>query len=158
MHFEQNFDYMRGCCHQFLASSGDSSQFMKSVGIRSYCGPYFLAFGLNTKRYEVPLRSQSECGRIRTRITLNTETFNAVRDSSQFITSLITANSERPCFKAEKQSIRTQRVLIARRANFKQALDEYSQYLFRNFSRMFTKQWTERLKIVFLIACDRKLQ
>ena len=32
-----------------------------------FFGPYFLAFGLNTERYEVSLRIQSECGKIRTR-------------------------------------------------------------------------------------------
>ena len=36
---------------------------MKSVRIWSYCGPYFLAFGLNTERYGVSLRIQSECGK-----------------------------------------------------------------------------------------------
>ena len=30
-------------------------------------GPYFPAFGLNAKRYEVSLRIQSKCGKIRTR-------------------------------------------------------------------------------------------
>ena len=51
---------------------------VKSVCIRSYFGPYFPAFGLNTKRYGVSLRIQSECGKIRTRITLSTDTFYAV--------------------------------------------------------------------------------
>ena len=37
--------------------------------IRSYSGPYFPAFGLNTERYKVSLRIQSECKKIRTRIT-----------------------------------------------------------------------------------------
>ena len=32
-----------------------------------FSGPYFPAFGLNTKRYFVSLRIQSECGKIRTR-------------------------------------------------------------------------------------------
>ena len=32
-------------------------------------------FGLNTERYGVPLRIQSECGKMRTRITPNTDTF-----------------------------------------------------------------------------------
>ena len=32
-----------------------------------FSGPYFPAFGLNTERYEVSLRIQSECGKIRTR-------------------------------------------------------------------------------------------
>ena len=35
----------------------------KSARIRSYSGPYFPAFGLNTKRYGVSLRIQSEWGK-----------------------------------------------------------------------------------------------
>ena len=51
---------------------------VKSVRIRSYPGQYFPAFGLNTERYSVSLRIQSECGKIRTRITPNTDTFHVV--------------------------------------------------------------------------------
>ena len=51
---------------------------VKSAHIRSYPGPYFPAFGLNTERYGVSLRIQSECEKIRTRITPNTDTFHAV--------------------------------------------------------------------------------
>ena len=51
---------------------------MKSVGIRSFPGPCFPVFGLNTERYSVSLHIQSECGKIRTRKTPNTETFHAV--------------------------------------------------------------------------------
>ena len=51
---------------------------VKSVRIRSCSGPYFLAFGLNSERFGVSLRIQSECGKIRTRITRNTDTFHAV--------------------------------------------------------------------------------
>ena len=40
---------------------------VKSVRIWSYSGPYFPAFGLNT--------NQSEYGKMRTRITPNTNTF-----------------------------------------------------------------------------------
>ena len=50
---------------------------IKSVRIRSYSGPYFSVFGLNTERHEVSLRIQSECGKMRTRITPNTYTFHA---------------------------------------------------------------------------------
>ena len=32
-----------------------------------FSGPYFLTFGLNTERYEISLRIQSECRNIRTR-------------------------------------------------------------------------------------------
>ena len=54
------------------------SHCVKSVRIRSYSGPYFPAFELNTERYGVSLRIQSECEKIRTRITPNTDTFHAV--------------------------------------------------------------------------------
>ena len=38
----------------------------------------FPAFGLNTERYSVSLRIQSECRKMRTKITPNTDTFYAV--------------------------------------------------------------------------------
>ena len=47
---------------------------LKSVRIQSYSGPHFPAFGLNTERYGV----RSECGKMRTRITLNMDIFHAV--------------------------------------------------------------------------------
>ena len=46
-----------------------------------YSGPYFPAFGLTTERYGIYLRIQSKCGKIRTRITPNRDTFYAVNDS-----------------------------------------------------------------------------
>ena len=52
---------------------------MKSVRIRSYSGPHFLVFGLNVERYSVSLRIQSECGKMQTRITPNTDTFYVVQ-------------------------------------------------------------------------------
>ena len=51
---------------------------IKSVRIQIYSGQHFLPFGLNTERHSVPLRIQSECGKMRTRITRNTETFYVV--------------------------------------------------------------------------------
>ena len=51
---------------------------MKSVHIRNYSGPYFPAFGLNTKSYSVSLRIQSQCRKMGTRITQNTVTLYAV--------------------------------------------------------------------------------
>ena len=51
---------------------------VKSVRIWSYSGPYFPAFGLNTERYSISLCIQSECGKIRTRVTPNIVTFYAV--------------------------------------------------------------------------------
>ena len=50
---------------------------VKSVRIRSFSGPYFPAFGLNTERYGVSLHIQSECGKIRPKKTPNTDTFHA---------------------------------------------------------------------------------
>ena len=51
---------------------------MKKVRIWSFSGPYFPELRLNTERYSVTLRIQSECGKIRTRKTPNTDTFLAV--------------------------------------------------------------------------------
>ena len=52
---------------------------VKSVRIRSCSRPHFPAFGPNTERYRVSLRIQSKCGKMRTRITPNTDTFCAVQ-------------------------------------------------------------------------------
>ena len=51
---------------------------VKNVRVRSYYGLYSPAFGLNTERYSASLHILSECGKIRTRITPNTDTFYAV--------------------------------------------------------------------------------
>ena len=46
--------------------------------IRSYSGLHFPAFALNTERYSVSFRIQSECGKIRTIIIPNPDTFFTV--------------------------------------------------------------------------------
>ena len=51
---------------------------VKRVHIRSFSGPLFPAFGLNTERYEVSLCIQSESGKTRTRETPNMDTSHAV--------------------------------------------------------------------------------
>ena len=51
---------------------------LKSVRIRSFSGPYFPIFGLNTERYCASFRIQSECGKIQTRKTPNTGTSHVV--------------------------------------------------------------------------------
>ena len=48
---------------------------MKSIRVQGYSGPHFPAFGLNSKRYYVSVHIQSERGKIRIRITPNTDTF-----------------------------------------------------------------------------------
>ena len=55
---------------------------VKYVRIRSYAGSHFLAFELNTERYSLSLRIQSECKKMRTIITRNTDTFCAVFSST----------------------------------------------------------------------------
>ena len=52
--------------------------YVESVRICSFSGPYFPAFGLHTERFGVYLSIQSECGKIRTRKTPITDTFQAV--------------------------------------------------------------------------------
>ena len=70
-----------------LANHGKSpvtaSHCVKCFRIRSVSGPYSPEFGLNTERYVsvfggVSLGIQSECGKIRTRKTPDTDTFHAV--------------------------------------------------------------------------------
>ena len=51
---------------------------VKSIRIRSFSGPYFSTFGLNTDIYPVNLCIQSELGKIRTRKTPNTDTLDVV--------------------------------------------------------------------------------
>ena len=70
-----------------------SKHCVKSVRMRSYSGSHFHAFGLNTERYEVSLRIQSECGKIRTTITPNTDTFHAVENSNNFETIFLVENN-----------------------------------------------------------------
>ena len=55
-----------------------NSHCVKSVYIRSYSSLHFPAFGLNTERYSVSPRMQSECGKIRTRKNTNMDTFHEV--------------------------------------------------------------------------------
>ena len=51
---------------------------VESACIWSFSGPYFHAFGINTERYRVSLHITCKCGKIRTRQTLNTDTFYVV--------------------------------------------------------------------------------
>ena len=56
---------------------------VKSVRIRSYSSPHFPAVGLNTERYGVSPRIQSEYGKIRTRISSNRNTFHAMNQTTE---------------------------------------------------------------------------
>ena len=77
---KSNFDYF-SVGLQNMICYWNKTHCVKSVRIRSYFGPHFPTFGLNKERYGVSLHIQSECGKMRTRITPNTDTFHAVLDS-----------------------------------------------------------------------------
>ena len=64
---------------------------VKSVSIWSFSGSCFPAFGLNRERYGVSFGIQSECEKIRTRQTLNTDTFHAFKGifTSRLLQSLL---------------------------------------------------------------------
>ena len=62
---------------------------VKKVRIRSFSGPYFPAFRLNTERYSGSLRIQSKCRKIRTRKTPNTNLFYAVAGSFILLSFLL---------------------------------------------------------------------
>ena len=64
-----------------LEKAIQNQHWAKSVRIRCYSGPHYPAFGLSTERYGVSLCIQSECRKMRTRITPNTDTFYAVQRS-----------------------------------------------------------------------------
>ena len=73
---------------------------VKIVHSRSFSDPYFPAFGLNTGRYSVSLRIQSECGKIRTRKTPNTDTFDALAldyDNLTFCAGCLSLNPKQLC-------------------------------------------------------------
>ena len=79
--FENNYDDIYSDELEFKNESSDfckASLCVKSVRIWSYSVPYFRLFGWNTERYGVSFRIQSECGKIRTRITPHIDTFHAV--------------------------------------------------------------------------------
>ena len=52
---------------------------VKCVSIRSFSGPYFPEFGLDTDIYSVNIHIQSKCEKILTRETPDTASFYATR-------------------------------------------------------------------------------
>ena len=67
---------------------------VKGVRLHSFSGLYFPVFGLDTERYFVSLRIQSERGKMRTRKTLNTDTFYAVKPKQKTEPKTIKFNQE----------------------------------------------------------------
>ena len=74
--FHKRFSILTTCTKTRLSLNTCPNHCEKSVRIQSYSRPYFPVFGLNTERYGIFI--QSECGKMRSRITPNTDTFNAV--------------------------------------------------------------------------------
>ena len=56
---------------------------VKIVRVWSFSGPYFSEFGLNTERYQVSLRIQSKCRKIRNWESPNIDTFHLVKDNER---------------------------------------------------------------------------
>ena len=61
-----------------LQNHSNNIHCVKCVCIRSYSGTHFPALGLNMEKHGVSLCIQSECGKMLTKITPDTDTFNAV--------------------------------------------------------------------------------
>ena len=74
-----------------------SKDCVKSVRIRSFSGQYFPVFGLHTERYSVSVRIQSQCRKIQTRKTPNTDTFNAVTSLMQDLEAAARRVSKNRC-------------------------------------------------------------
>ena len=62
----------------FMIIISSSFHCLKNVHYQSFSGPHFPVFGLNTETYPLNLRIQSECRKMRTRISPNTNTFYKV--------------------------------------------------------------------------------
>ena len=58
---------------------------MKNVRIRSFSGRYFHALELRTEIYSEYLRIQSKCGKMRTRKTLEQDTFYEIQTSCEIL-------------------------------------------------------------------------
>ena len=112
---------------------------VKSVCIWSCSGPYFPAFGLNTQRYGVSLRIQSECGKIRTRITPNTGIFHTVRVTEMILFASIKATWR--CL--EDSSCRRRWTIFSRCIHKTNVCWEASQY---HYTIWFTKYFCEPYK------------
>ena len=78
-HFSMRIDKRLGETFMIMKmEKNEATHCVKSVRIRSFSGLYFPTFRLNGDRYSVSLRIQSECEKIRTRKTPNTDTFHVV--------------------------------------------------------------------------------
>ena len=82
------YKHLFGMYKVLLTLCQSAVHYVKSVRIRSFSGPQFPAFGLNTDIYYVNPRVQFECGEMRTIKTPNMYTFHAVVWLGQFKVSL----------------------------------------------------------------------
>ena len=72
------FIFKNNHLHEHLLKAKSSTPLRKKCPGSELIWCVFPAFELNTERYGVSLQIQSKCGKIRTRITPNTDTFHAV--------------------------------------------------------------------------------
>ena len=78
---------------------------VKSVRIRSYSGPHFPAFGLNTEIYSpYSVRMRENAGKMRTRINPNTDTLRC--DNEEALKRLNIFRSSRPKLFSKKGVLR----------------------------------------------------
>ena len=70
--------FSRGVWYHWNKMKEGHLQCVKIVCIRSYSSAHFPAFRLNTNSHRVSLGIQSKCGKMRTRIAPNRDTFHAV--------------------------------------------------------------------------------
>ena len=70
LYFELNFKNISKICicvpGPLAIISEDVLKYALRQKCRSYSGPHFPAFGLNTERYRLSVRIQSKCGNMRT--------------------------------------------------------------------------------------------
>ena len=99
------------CPNKFQVACLLSKHCLKVVRIRSFSGPHFSAFGLNTGRYEVSLRIQYKCRKIGTRITPKSVTFHAVKVAWLALSISWLKVSEYP-FKQNKNMLKKKAVLL----------------------------------------------
>ena len=127
------------CLTNFLAKLNPYlfiTHYVKSAHIRSFCGPYFPAFGVNTQRYGVSLCIQSECGKRVTRETLNTDTFHVVTIFENF----------RPGLDFNDDSLKIVNPLTANPTKWSNTLKQFVGNLPTNFLSVFDLLLYWRLK------------
>ena len=123
---------------------------IKNVRIWSYSGTHFPAFGLDTERYSVSLRIQSECGKMWTRINPNTDTFHAVSSNEN---EVIRAILNLFTIFLRKDFVRTKSTKTKTSKNTKHKYANKNRKCLKTSKR---KKVTHSLMCVFALATKKK--